>query len=263
MNKFLFGFLLLASCKGNVKQTPAEKGFPTSKDRPVLGALFVGDIVPPVGFFRTKAAVGSFAYWLLELKFKKNKEVYLYNGTLKPNQTAQYAVVDISTGTKDLQQCADVVMRLRAEYLFSVKKYSEIVFTDYSGKAYEWKGGDNPKLFASYLENVFGWCGSASLEKQLEKVNTIDSMQVGDVLIKGGFPGHAVIVVDMAVNDKGEKVYMLVQGYQPAQDMHLLVNPLDATISPWYKLSDAEKIITPEWTFNSDQLKRWPFANSQ
>jgi Domain of unknown function (4846) len=258
MNKFLFIFLLFASCRDSVKDTPATKGFPVNSEKPIVAAAFVGDIVPPVGFFRVEATSGSFAYWLRRLKFKKQKEVYLYNGTLKPNQSAQYAVIDIATGKKDLQQCADVVMRLRAEYLFSQKKYSEIVFQDYNEKKYEWKGGGNRKLFESYLENVFGWCGSASLEKQLEKKTGIDDMQVGDVLIKGGFPGHAVIVVDMAINKKGEKMYMLVQGYQPAQDMHLLVNPMEAAISPWYKLGSDEKIVTPEWTFYSGQLKRWP-----
>jgi Domain of unknown function (4846) len=171
-------------------------------------------------------------------------------------------VVDISTGKKDLQQCADVVMRLRAEYLFEQKKYDEIIFQDYAGKKYEWKGGSNRKLFHAYLENVFGWCGSASLEKQLEVVPDIKDIKVGDVFIKGGFPGHAVTVVDMAVSNKGEKVYMLVQGYQPAQDMHLLINPVDASISPWYSIGNEEKIVTPEWVFYKSQLRRWPSANS-
>lgn len=148
-------------------------------------------------------------------------------------------------------------MRLRAEYLFAERKFDSISFTDYKGKKYQWSGASNRQQFNSYLGNVFGWCGSASLEKQLKPVNGFDSMQAGDVLIKGGFPGHAVIVTDMAFNEKGEKIYMLVQGYQPAQDMHVLVNPVNGAISPWYKLEDADKIITPEWVFYKIQLKRW------
>jgi Domain of unknown function (4846) len=260
MNKFLLVFLVFTSCRGSEKDTPAAKGLPVNRERPIVVASSIGNIVPPVGFFRIETIPGSFAYWLKGLPFKKQKEVYLYNGSLKPNQTAQYAVVDISTGTKDLQQCADVVMRLRAEYLFSQKKYNEIIFQDYDGKKYVWKGDSNRKLFDSYLENVFGWCGSASLEKQLEKVDNFEEMQIGDVLIKGGFPGHAVIVVDMAMNENGQKVYMLVQGYQPAQDMHLLINPLEPSLSPWYNLGNDEKIVTPEWIFYSHQLKRWPSA---
>ena len=53
---------------------------------------------------------------------QKNKTVYLFDGSIKKHQSAQFAVVDISVVKKVLQQCADPVMRLRAEYLFAQKK---------------------------------------------------------------------------------------------------------------------------------------------
>jgi hypothetical protein len=255
----LFIFIL-SSCNNN-QQEPKSK---TTVAEIKIATYYktIGDIPPPEGFKRIATTAASFAEWLRQLPLKKEKQVYLFNGTLKPNQAAQYAVMDISTGEKDLQQCADVVMRLRAEYLFEQKKYDEILFQDYSGKKYKWQGAGNRKLFDAYLENVFGWCGSASLEKQLTQVSSINDMQPGDVFIKGGFPGHAVTVVDMAVNNKGEKVYMLLQGYQPAQDMHLLINPADVSISPWYSIGNEEKIVTPEWVFYKSQLRRWPAVNS-
>ena len=108
--------------------------------------------------------------------------------------------------------------------------------------------------FEQYLQQVFGWCGSASLDKQLSCVENYKDLKTGDVFIKGGFPGHAMIVADMAVNSKGEKVFMLIQGYQRAQDFHIVVNPMDGELSPWYKLNAANEIYTPEWTFYKDQL---------
>src|SRR5215216_2798811 len=75
----------------------------------------------PVGYERIKVQPGSFGEWLRKTPLKKDKSVHLYNGQLKRNQSAQFAVVDIPVGDKDLQQCADAVMRLRAEYLFSQK----------------------------------------------------------------------------------------------------------------------------------------------
>ena len=100
-------------------------------------------------------------------------------------------------------------------------------------------------------------CGSASLKKQLKPVSSLHEMQPGDVFIKGGFPGHAMIVIDMAVNAKGNKVFMLAQSYMPAQDIHIVKNPSDVALSPWYEINGATEIDTPEWTFYNNQLRRW------
>jgi hypothetical protein len=217
----------------------------------------IGEINLPNGYVRIPVDQGSFTEWLRNVPLKKDTNVYLYNGNLKRNQSAQFRVIDIPTGTKDLQQCADVVMRLRAEYLFSRRRFSEIAFMDYNGKWYKWTGTDNRNSFEKYLETVFGWCGSASLDKQLKAITDFKSIQPGDVLIKGGFPGHAMIVVDVAVNSNGHKIFMLAQGYQPAQDMHVVKNLLYQELSPWYSVNDVVEIFTPEWTFARTDLKRW------
>lgn len=210
----------------------------------------------PDGYRRTEAGPASFATWLRASPLKKDNTVYLYDGTIKPNQSAQFAVLDISVGNKNLQQCADAVMRLRAEYLFSVELYRQISFTDNEGGVYNFEAPYTRNRFTKYLERVFGMCGTASLSKQMRSVK-MQQMQPGDVLVKGGFPGHAVIIMDMAENDKGEKIYLLAQSYMPAQDIHILKNPNSEDLSPWYKLSDDVDIITPEYYFTNDQLKSW------
>jgi hypothetical protein len=110
--------------------------------------------------------------------------------------------------------------------------------------------------FRKYMDMVFAYSGTLSLEKELISVS-IDNMSIGDVFIVGGSPGHAVIVVDMAVNSLGEKIFLLAQSYMPAQQTQLLINPMDDDISPWYSLKGKEKLITPEWTFELDTLKSW------
>lgn len=253
---FLLFSLLSLGCEPAKNEQPvSERDFP---DKPVMDVYkTIGSIPAPKGYTREIARPGTFATWLRAVPLKKDKTVYLYDGRVKPNQSAQFAVIDIPVGKKDLQQCADVVMRLRAEYLYAQQQYNQIAFMDYSGKWYKWPGGANRPAFDNYLQNVFGWCGSASLEKQLKPVNDFNSIKAGDVLIKGGFPGHAVTVVDIATNNKGKKVFMLVQGYQPAQDMHLLVNPINDGLSPWYEIPDGEVIDTPEWVFRKSNLKAW------
>lgn len=237
-----------------VKEREQVKASPVAP--PALSSA-IGKIPVPEGYTRINAGTGSFAAWLRQVPLKRDKTVYLYNGKAKGNQTAQYAVIDIPVGDKDLQQCADAVMRLRAEYLFAEKKYGDIAFMDYSGKWYTWTGGDDRTAFEKYLQNVFGWCGSASLEKQLKPVNIFADIQTGDVLVTGGFPGHAVTVVDMATNKEGEKIFLLAQGYQPAQDMHVLVNSNDLSLSPWYRIPDTDDVYTPEWKFYKKSLRRW------
>lgn len=224
---------------------------------PVLPAR-VGNIPLPEGYERVAAAKGSFAEWLRNIPVKKDRTVYLYNGQPKINQEAQYAVLDIPVGNKNLQQCADAVMRLRAQYLYSQNRFAEISFSDNSGKKYVCPARVDSTRFERYLENVYAYCGTISLEKQLHAVRDVTSIQSGDVFIKGGSPGHAVIVVDVAVNKERKKIYLLAQSYMPAQNIHVLKDPIYKNRSPWY-WADADNpfIYTPEWTFSSKQLKRW------
>lgn len=199
----------------------------------------------------------AFARWLRQLPLKADNKVYLFDGSLKPNQSAQYAVLDIPVGKKDLQQCADAVMRLRAEFFYHRSLYSRIWFADNKGKKYICPAGADRNRFEQYLERVYAWCGTLSLEKQLKPVASLDDIQPGDVLIKGGSPGHAVMVMEVAVNKAGEKIYLLSQSYMPAQSIHILKNPNDDQLSPWYKADNEPVIATPEWTFTRRQLRRW------
>jgi hypothetical protein len=210
----------------------------------------------PPGFERIPASETSFTAWLRNRALKQSNTVYLYNGMPKRNQQAQFAVLDISVGNEDLQQCADAVMRLRAEYLYDQSRWSEIAFMDNNRKTYRYQNGKDRAAFNAYLRKVFSWCGTASLVRQLKPVK-MESIMPGDVLIKGGYPGHAVIVMDVATNRKGEKIYLLAQSYMPAQDIHILRNLASSQLSPWYKVAENQAIVTPEWVFEPGQLRRW------
>ena len=213
----------------------------------------VGEIALPGNYKRRAASEESFSTWLRKIKLKNDNRVFLYNGRLKGNQEAQFAVLNIPVGNKDLQQCADAVMRLRAEYLRDANRVSEISFADNNGKKYRYNG----QGFQGYLETVFTYCGTLSLEKQMKKVRDFSDMQAGDVLIQGGSPGHAVIVMDIAEDKIGKKIYLLAQSYMPAQDIHILQNPLNPALSPWYEAIPNSLILTPEWRFHSSNLRTW------
>lgn len=233
---------------------------------------------PPAGFVRQEVSTISFASYLRNLPLKPaNAHVHLFDGRLKSRQTVHAAVVDMDTGDRDLQQCADAVMRLRAEHLFAQKQYDALHFNftngfnaEYvkwrqgyrvkvEGNKTEWYATNTPSTsyesFREYLNLVFMYAGTLSLSKELMPKQVKD-LAIGDVFIKGGSPGHAVIVVDVAVKEStGEKIFMLAQSYMPAQEIHVLVNPNDEELSPWYSSDFGEELQTPEWIFERDMLK--------
>lgn len=234
----------------------------------------------PKGFEKLIYKANSFESYLSNFElFPLGTQVKYYNGFPKMNQQVAASILKIDIGNKDLQQCADAVMRLRAEYLFAHKMYKQIHFNFTNGfnANYEkWAQGYRIKVngnnvnwvktkttdysyptFKQYLEIVFTHAGTLSLSKELVNVS-IDSIQVGDVFIKGGSPGHAVIVVNVAVNEKtGKRIFMIAQSYMPAQSIHVLVNENNKGISPWYQLNMGETLYTPEWTFKYNDLKRF------
>lgn len=233
----------------------------------------------PHGFERTNESTNSFGYFLRNLPLKKaGSLVKYYDGDAKADD-AYTAVVDLPIGNKDLHQCADAVMRLRADYLFKQKQYDKIHFNftngfrvDYikwaegnriavKGNKTSWVKKEKPdysaKTYWNYLEQIFQFAGTASLEKELKPITSVSDIQIGDVFIKGGFPGHAVIVVDMAKNKQGKKIFLLAQSYMPAQELQILKNPNNAKMSPWYSEEFGETLITPEWTFKKAHLKRF------
>ncbi|HYE09836.1 MAG TPA: DUF4846 domain-containing protein, partial [Patescibacteria group bacterium] len=171
----------------------------------------------PEGFERVLTEEGSFGEYLRSLSLKPHgAPVTYFNGDMKSAEV-HAAVLDIDVGDRDLQQCADAVMRLRAEYLYSKGAFEDIHFNftngfraDYtkwmqgnrvaiSGNKTSWvkktREASDYQSFRKYLDIVFAYAGTASLDKELNAI-AVDEMQIGDVFIKGGSPGHCVIVVD-------------------------------------------------------------------
>ncbi len=253
---------------------------------PTRDAVPLSDrVAPPPGFSRVDLSSDGFGAWLRGLPTKPGRPtVYLHDGTPKANQRAHHLVIDIDTGTRDLQQCADAVIRLRAEWLFASGEEDRICFRFTSGEpawwtawrdgararvepgegrgAYtvEWRQrarpDDSHAGFRRYLDLVFVYAGSWSLARELRFVEDPEAVRPGDVLIQGGFPGHAVIVLDLAEHSDGRRVVILGQSFMPAQDFHVLAAPGSA-FSPWYLVEGEGPVVTPEWRFDWKDLMRF------
>lgn len=235
---------------------------------------------PPASFARRAVADGSFAAFLRRLPLKPDgATVRLYDGRAKPDAGVYAAVLDLPIGDRDLHQCADAVIRLRAEHLFAQRRYDEIRFrftsgflAEYSrwrrgervlvsGRRARWvaggHSGDGRGSFWRYLETVFTYAGTASLSRELRPAPG-ETPEIGDIFIQGGHPGHAVIVVDRADAADGRALFLLAQSYMPAQELQVLRNPNDSRLSPWYAAGFGETLVTPEWTFRSSERMRFP-----
>ena len=244
--------------------TLAAQAGPNYSWRPSTGAptdTLESRLAPPPGFERVPVEPGSWADWLRGLPLKaENAPVLTYTGAPKSRQDVHVAVIDIDVGTRDLQQCADAIMRLRAEWLYASGRMRAIAFNDTDGKrlAFARRARSDYTSFRKYMDYVFAYAGTYSLERELKPVR-IEDVGIGDVFIKGGFPGHAVLVADMADNRAtGERRFLLVQSYMPAQEMHVLKNPQASDGSPWYSTVIGEQLVTPEWVFARTSLRRWP-----
>ena len=270
-------FLAGVSCSDTSEKQIAGPGRLLDEKVP---ATDVRGISLPPGFSYVDAGDTTYSNWLLDLKLKKDKTVYLHNGEPKANQYVQYGVLDIPIGKKNLLQCADAAIKLRAGFLYEQGQFNKIKFRATSGdelsfeswlNGVRWKEqkgklvrytirANNSNLqdqLNSFLEIVFSYSGTYSLSRQLKQVNHIDLIQPGDVFVHGGFPGHAVTVMAVVKNERGNKLFLLSQGYMPAQDIHVLKNYTSELLSPWYNISEIFPLYTPEWTFEKGSLRRW------
>jgi hypothetical protein len=232
----------------------------------------------PAGCRRVAAAAGSWGEWLRWLPLRPiGTKARLYNGALKERAEVVAAVADIDVGTQDLQQCADAVIRLRAEYLFShdpnkvhfhLTTGYDFWFSDFvAGKTFKVNGeavtpATRPAEAAThnalgrYLIPTFGYAGTLSLSRELLP-RPLAAVQPGDVLIHGGAPGHAVLVVDVAEHPTTHQKYLLLaQSYMPAQNIHILRNVEQPALGAWFAVPGPERTAfdTPEWTFGTHEL---------
>ncbi len=233
----------------------------------------------PEGYQRTESGEDSFTAFVRSYPLKKEgSKVRLYNGDKKQNQDAHAAVFKLPIENEDLQQCADSVIRMYAEYFWKTEQYDRISFKFADGFQAEyvkwregfriqpggssgtvWVGGGNAydesyANFKKYIRMVFAYSSTISLYQESKKTS-LKKLQVGDIFIQSGSPGHVVMVVDISENLEGKKAFLLAQGYMPAQEFHLLKNPLHED-DPWYYEEEVTyPFETPEYTFKKGSLR--------
>jgi hypothetical protein len=235
---------------------------------------------PPEGFHRVAEADGSFGAWLRTLPLREtNTPVRAFDGSqiLAADDSRLAAVAELDVGNRDLQQCADSVIRLHAEWLWSQGRTQEIHYRFTSGDDLPWSryaNGQRPTVagrkvswsstaptdrsrsnFRNYLDLVFTYAGTRSIWAYSNKVERSE-LKPGDffVLPAKRDTGHAVLILDLAEDGHGHRVALIGQGYMPAQDFHVL----RTADGPWFSL-EGEALNTPFWKpFPWDSIRRMP-----
>ncbi len=214
---------------------------------------------PPEGFDRVQRNL--FGEWLGELPVRpEGIAVKTWDGRTV-HHDARVIAMPVVRG--DLQQCADSAIRLRAEYQLQTGQPVSFHATSGDEISYQrWMTGQRPtargstltwtpggdRTWEGYLRAVFAYAGTASLEAH--ETVAITEPRAGDLLVEGGFPGHAVVILDVA--RRGNQTRILIgEGFMPAQDFHVELGPDDGWW-PWKPGLDL-----PHWPLGPQHLRRW------
>lgn len=244
-----------------------------------LGMNVAERILTPEGFVRVTEEFGSFGEFVRTYPLLPHgTEVHLYDGSVKMRQDGNLAVFNLPVIAKgDVQQCADSVMRMYAEYFWQKGEFDKIKFQfvngflcDYSsyragkrvkinGNDVSWQNigrpDDSDETFENYLYIVFAYSSTLSMKKESQPVDVKD-VRIGDLFLRAGSPGHVVMVADVSEDADGRKAFLLAQGFMPAQQFHLLKNPLHPE-DPWYYVDEITyPLRTPEYSFEEGSFCR-------
>ena len=189
---------------------------------PCSGFSRVMDIPPPDGYARKNYPAGSYSDYLQNLPLKNDMSIYQWDGKNVWGVLYNvYAVLDKPLLFRsDLEQCADFSMRLWADYHKSHGDLNKLYLFDYHGsKKYFSNSG---KKYNAFLKWHMAYSNSYSIKKGASAVIG-DILDPGDMFVQNtdGGIGHVSIVVDVAVNQEGDRVYLIGYGFIPAQEFHI------------------------------------------
>lgn len=272
---FVFALCCLSACSSDKhKEETTEQVYLNPEGNTIQERVLVPD-----GYTRVAENEHSFGQFLREYPLKPyGSPILLYDGREKTSQSNHEGVFQMHLEPRDLQQCADSVMRIYAEYLYRNGEEDKIRFHFVDGFECDythWKQGyrvvfdergnpqwvkkaepgSNEKILEKYLNIIFAYSSTISMQKE-SKMIPLKEMMIGDIFLHSGSPGHVVMVVDCCKNDAGNIQFLLAQGFMPAQEFHLIKN-LAHPDNPWYDISEIkETLVTPEYRFEINEFRR-------
>lgn len=255
---------------------PANRFFEIQSLNPD-GTTLETRIVSPEGYTRVPVENGSFGGYLRKYPLLPDDiKLPVFDGsTINSSDVA--AVFDISLGDDGYQQCADSVIRLYSDYFYETGQFDKISFMFSNGDVCDynrWKKGKRMLAFAdysfeipaafpdsseqqyrNYLKEVMRYAGTLSLQKE-SKVISPDELCTGDIICNDV---HVVMIVDEAVNENGEKCYLIGQSFIPAVCFHIITKTEGKEVTPWFTQEYLSKdfFTVGSFPFNKNDIRRW------
>lgn len=213
----------------------------------------IGSIPPPSGFLRYERKDARYAAFVRSLPLLPADSILRYYDGSPNDSLARFYYRRIALPLlNNSEQCADVCMRLRAEYLFTTRQFFDIRFSDTRHHVLRYYFGNNHPALIRYLKRVFEVANTESMKASMP-VRKLADIQPGDVFLYDAKSrpssqyGHAMMVADVAVHPAtGRKAILLLEGSTPATNIHLVKNLADPSHSPWFFLEDDVSTAKPD-----------------
>lgn len=223
--------------------------------------------LPSREFKRVKTEPGTFGEWLRSLPLKNQGfPVFDYRGRVfkSENDSSVAAVVDWNVSGQRLQQCMDILVRFYAEYLWQKKLANNLNLPLPGGywlSWQKWQSGNRPefkgiamnlsksakpdtthKAFDNYLQMIFNASHTQQFYHAFKPIDRSD-VRIGDFIVRKGTKGHAVMIVDLATDERGSYIGLVGNGDTPACQFFLLNFKQD---QPWIPFDfDEESLNLP------------------
>ncbi|MCL1806187.1 MAG: DUF4846 domain-containing protein [Oscillospiraceae bacterium] len=227
---------------------------------------------PPEGYRRTDLPDDSFGAYLRALPLKQDGDVlYLHDGTIKTGGSFD-AVLELKiNNNRNRMRNTNFLLRLRAEYLYQAGRQDDISFHFLSGFVFDFatwaegsriKENENGKVvwqaasaeaddsydaLWDYLQWVYNYSNASAMKSDLLQAVRAET---GCVFLSHG----GAVIADMAADENGRAVILLVRGGEPEQEGYVVRNTNDAELSPWFTVPDNGIIKTPEGELSTGEL---------
>ena len=225
----------------------------------------IGEIsLPSNDYERIAIEQNSFAEYLRNLPLKnKGSEVIDYRGGVfkSSSDTSVAFIVDMDIKGRRLEQCMDILVRIYAEYLWVVNQVDNLILPLPGGywlKWQDWNAGLRPffkginvsmiksdqpdssyNAYRTYLNTVYSESHTQQFYHAYQTVDR-EKVQIGDIIIKKGTKGHAIMIVDMAKSKHGDTVALIGNGDTPACQFFLLNYKADKS---WISLNFEQETL--------------------